>query len=294
MTVIPPPGCPAGGEATEAFAGHRDLLFAVAYGMLGSVGDTEDILARTWQSWTRGAASGGGPRRRLVEIAVRHALARRSALRRRRCAYVGPWLPEPLVSPADGAADAPVSLALLVVLEDLPDLERAVFVLSEIAGCDRAEIAEMVGRSPAAVRHAARQATAQVQARRPRHQADPRVRQGITARFAAAMLGADREAFARLLAPQVAIWTDSGGQAPGAALCGAYRRDRAAQLLAAGSYRPRAEPGVRCRRVNGDLSLVVTAAGRPYAVLVLDLDPEGGQVCGIYAVTNPDKLARAG
>jgi DNA-directed RNA polymerase specialized sigma24 family protein len=300
MTVIPPPGSPAGRTATEAFACHRELLFAVVYSMLGSVTDTEDVLRETWLSWARGGPDPAGrPRAWLVQTAVRQVLARQDAIGRRRAAYVGPWLPEPLVSPVDAGPAAPgcagpASMAMLVVLADLTPLERAVFVLGEVAGCDRAEIAEIIGRSPAAVRQLAGQAGAAVRARRPGHRTDPRVRQETTARFAAAMLDGDRDAFGRLLAPRVAIWTDSGGKAPGAGLCGVHRRDRAARLLAAGSYRPRGEAEVHCRRVNGDLSLVVTAAGAPYAVLVLDLDPESGQVGRIYAVTNPDKLRRAG
>jgi DNA-directed RNA polymerase specialized sigma24 family protein len=338
MTVIPPPGCPradaaggpAGDAATQAFADHRELLFCVVYSLLGSVTDTEDVLQDTWRSWTcrrpdAGAAGGAAarPRAGLVRTAARLALSRLGAMRRRRAAYIGPWLPEPLVRPIEAAPAAagpgpaaagpdggpapagpdgggagagrraePAPLATMVILESLTEAERAVFVLGEVAGCAPAEIAGILGCAPAAVRDLARRAGARVAARRPPRQADPRVRQGITARFAAAMLSGDRDAFARLLAPEVSIWTDSGGKAAAAALSGVHRRDQAARLLAAGGYRPRAGAQVTCRRVNGDLSLVVTAGGAPYAVLVLDLEPQGGQVCGIYAVTNPDKLGR--
>jgi DNA-directed RNA polymerase specialized sigma24 family protein len=305
MTVTPPPGSPAGSAATEAFACHRELLFGVVYGQLGSVADTEDVLREIWLSWARratGRDDAARPRACLLRAAVRQAMARHDAIARRREAYIGPWLPEPLVSPLDSAtgpgAAGPtagaVPLATLVALDGLTALDRAVFVLGAVAGCPPEQIAEIVGRSPAAARQLGGRAAARVQARRPGRPADPGRRPGITARFAAAMPGRDPAAFGRLLAPEVAIVTDSGGKGGAACLSGVHRRERAAALLAAGSYWPRAEPRVRCRLVNGEVSLVVTAADVPFAVLVLVLDPADGQVCGIFAVTNPDKLSRAG
>jgi DNA-directed RNA polymerase specialized sigma24 family protein len=287
MTVSPPPGSPAGSAATEAFACHRELLFGVVYGMLGTVADTEDVLRDTWHAWARRPARdehAARPRACLLRAALRQALARHDAIARRRAAYIGPWLPEPLVGP--GA----LPLATLVALDDLSALERAVFVLGEVAGCAPEQIAEIVGRSPAAVRQLATRATARVEARRPGNPADPAIRPGITARFAAAMPGGDPAAFGRLLAPEVTFRTDTGGKARGPCLTGVHPRERAAALLAAGSYWPRADPQVRCLLVNGEESLVVTAADVPFAVLVLDLDPAERGVRGIYAVTNPDKL----
>jgi DNA-directed RNA polymerase specialized sigma24 family protein len=287
MTVTPPPGSPAGSAATtEAFASHREVLFGVVYGMLGTVADTEDVLREAWHAWAFHPApdeDAARPRACLVRAALRQALARHDAMARRREAYIGPWLPEPLIGP--GA----LPLATLVALDDLSALERAVFVLGEVAGCAPEQIAEIVGRSPAAVRQLATRATARVEARRPRP-ADPAIRPGITARFAAALPGGDPAAFGRLLAPEVTFRTDTGGKARGSCLTGVHPRERAAALLAAGSYWPRADPQVRCLLVNGEESLVVTAADVPFAVLVLDLDPAGGRVRGIYAVTNPDKL----
>jgi DNA-directed RNA polymerase specialized sigma24 family protein len=296
MTVTPPPGSPAGTAASDAFACHRDLLFGVVYGMLGSVADTEGVLAETWQSWARRPAPGGTrPRDCLVRAAMHQALARQDAVTRRRAAYVGPWLPEPLVSPLDQAdrpagPPAPLPLATMVALDELSAVERAVFVLAEVAACPPAQIAEILGRSPAAVRDLGVRAAAAAGTRPP---ADAPARQRITARFAAALLSEDPAAFGGLLAPQVTFRTDSGGKAGPAGLDGDYPRARAAALLAAGSYWPRADPQVRCRLVNGEVSLVVTAAGAPFAVLVLEPDPGGGRVAGLYAITNPDKLGRA-
>jgi RNA polymerase sigma-70 factor (ECF subfamily) len=191
MTEIPAPGTAAPlDEATGVFVDHRELLFGVVYNMLGSVADTEDVLQETWLSWT---ARGGGaplegvdnPRAYLVRVAVNHALRRRAVISRRQETYVGAWLPEPLVADegadtADGPAlrSESVSLAMLVVLESLTPLERAVFVLGEVFGYPHAEIAEIIDRSPAAVRQLAHRAREHVNARRPRYEAHPRVRRG--------------------------------------------------------------------------------------------------------------------
>ncbi|MER6576728.1 sigma-70 family RNA polymerase sigma factor [Nonomuraea sp. NPDC001023] len=180
---------------TDVFGGHRELLFSIVYNMLGSVSDTEDVLQDTWLAWSsRNPDEIGNPRAYLVRIAVNQALAHQSALRRRRETYVGPWLPEPLVTAADGPADGAedvvrgesVSLALLVVLETLTPLERAVFVLHEVFAFQHTEIAGMLGRSAAAVRQLAHRAREHVQARRPRYRVDAHVQQEVTERFVAA------------------------------------------------------------------------------------------------------------
>ncbi|WP_235999732.1 sigma-70 family RNA polymerase sigma factor [Qaidamihabitans albus] len=147
-------------SATQRFVEHRELLFSIVYNMLGSVADTEDALQETWLAWTDADQERiENPRAYLVRIAVNQALARRKAISRRRETYIGQWLPEPLVTdPADtaDAADAVLhtessSVALLVVLETLSSTERAVFVLHEVFGYAHTEIADVIGRSPAAV-----------------------------------------------------------------------------------------------------------------------------------------------
>jgi len=282
--------------ATHDFTRHRNLLFSITYNMLGSVADTEDVLQETWLAWAK--RSGGGPevdnpRAYLVRIAVNQALARRSAIERRQETYLGPWLPEPLVeSPAEAQETAEsVSFAMMVVLETLTPLERAVFVLGEVFGYPHTEIAEITDRTPAAVRQLAHRAREHVQARRPRFPADPQMREQVTERFLAALLGGDLNAFLELLAPEVTVWTDGGGKARMAGLRGAHARDKVARMLAAGSFRPLSGVDVEYRGVNGDLSVVLLSEGVPFAVLVLDIAPEDGAVTGVYAVTNPDKLA---
>jgi RNA polymerase sigma factor (sigma-70 family) len=282
------------GDATELFVGHRELLFSVVYTMLGSVADTEDVLQETWLAWSRAWPSTGidNPRAYLVRIAVNQALARQATIRRRRETYVGEWLPEPLVTeePVDPAERAEsVSMAMLVVLETLTPLERAVFVLHEVFGYAHTEIAQILSRSPSAVRQLAHRARAHVHARRPRYQADPRVRKQVTERFVAAAFGGDIGALLDLLAPDVTLWTDGGGdRGPLRPIEG---REKVARLISNVTARLPEDLVVRYRTVNGDPSAVIFADDSPYAVMVLELSPEDDRIRGIYGVTNPDKLS---
>ncbi|WP_367322491.1 RNA polymerase sigma factor SigJ [Streptomyces sp. HUAS ZL42] len=298
-----PPDPPA---ATQVFNDHRELLFSIVYNMLGSVADTEDVLQETWLSWdTRTQAPSAepidNPRAYLVRIAVNRALSHQATISRRRETYVGPWLPEPLVGPLadtaapDDASDAAVraesvSMALLVVLETLTPLERGVFVLHEVFGYAHTEIAEILGRSPSAIRQLAHRAREHVHARRPRYEPDPQVRQQVTERFLAAALGGDLDALLQILAPEVTLWGDGGGKGAGG-LRPLYGRDKVARLLAAVAPGSGKGLDIAYRSVNGDPSAVLFAGDTPFAVLVLDLTPDGNQVCGIYAVANPDKLS---
>ncbi|MHA5047778.1 RNA polymerase sigma factor SigJ [Streptomyces sp. SD15] len=286
---------------TQVFVGRRELLFAIVYNILGSVADTEDVLQETWLSWTARARRSPlegitNPRAYLVRIAVNHALARRAAITRRRETYVGPWLPEPLLDePAsDDSADRAlraesVSLAMLVVLESLTPLERAVFVLHEVFGYPHTEIAEVIDRSPAAVRQLAHRAREHVHARRPLYRAHPRVRRQATERFVAAALGGDIAALMEILAPDVTVWTDGGGKAS-AGLRPVHGRDKAARLLSGYATRRGTNLDIRYRRVNGDDSAVIFEGESPYAVMVMDLTADGEQVSDVYIVTNPEKL----
>ncbi|WP_326660867.1 RNA polymerase sigma factor SigJ [Streptomyces canus] len=295
MSEIPVPDTE---EATGVFVEHRELLFGVVYNMLGSVSDTEDVLQDTWLSWSRRGAGGiDNPRAYLVRIAVNHALQRRAVVNRRRETYVGPWLPEPLVTD-EASADDPalrtesVSLAMLVVLESLSPLERAVFVLHEVFGYAHPEIAEIIDRTPAAVRQLAHRARAHVHARRPLYEAHPRVRREATERFVRAALGGDIAELMEVLAPDVTVWTDGGGMRK-QALRPVHGREKAARLL--NGYAKRGGAGalgleLRYRRVNGDDAAVLFEHDSPYAVIVLDLTPEGDRVANLFVVTNPDKL----
>ncbi|MFJ5642502.1 RNA polymerase sigma factor SigJ [Streptomyces sp. NPDC093223] len=283
--------------ATRHFTDHRELLFSVVYTLLGSVADTEDVLQETWLSWSgrnrrTPAPEIANPRAYLVRIAVNHALARRAALAARRETYVGPWLPEPLVAGSDDGVlrSETVSLAMLVVLETLTPLERAVFVLHEVFGYPHTEIAGMLDRSPASVRQLAHRARAHVQARRPRYRAHPRVRREATERFVSAALGGDLQALMEILAPDVTVWIDGGGARQAAGLRPVQGRDKAARMLAGYATRRTGDLDVHYRRVNGDDAAVLFTGDSPYAVMVMDLTPDGDRVRGVYVVTNPDKL----
>ncbi|MCX4531769.1 RNA polymerase sigma factor SigJ [Streptomyces sp. NBC_00841] len=297
---------PVANTATQVFNDHRELLFSIVYNMLGSVADTEDVLQETWLSWTtRNQAPSAeridNPRAYLVRIAVNRALAHQATISRRRETYIGPWLPEPLVSPLtdtllpDDAADATVraesvSMALLVILETLTPLERGVFVLHEVFGYAHTEIAEILGRSPSAIRQLAHRAREHVHARRPRYEPDPHVRQQVTEQFLAAALGGDLDALLQILAPEVTLWGDGGGKAAGG-LRPLRGREKVARLLAAVAPHSGKGLNIAYRSVNGAPSALLFVGDTPYAVLVLDLTPDGNQVCGIYAVANPDKLS---
>ncbi|WAZ25869.1 RNA polymerase sigma factor SigJ [Streptomyces cinnabarinus] len=288
-------------QATEDFLAHRELLFGVVYNVLGSVADTEDVLQETWLSWT---ARGGGepleevanPRAYLVRAAVNHALRRRATISRRQETYVGPWLPEPLVATDDGADDPAlraesVSLAMLVVLESLTPLERAVFVLNEVFGYPHTEIAGILDRTPAAVRQLARRAREHVHARRPRYRAHPRVRREATERFVRAAFDGDIAALMEILAPDVTVWSDGGGNRKPAGLRPVQGRDKVVRLLTGhAAQHGVSDLDVRYRRVNGDDAAVLFDGDAPFAVMVMDLTPEGDRISGLYIVSNPDKL----
>lgn len=293
--------------ATQVFADHRELLFSVVYNLLGSVADTEDVLQDTWLSWVpRNRASSAeeiaNPRAYLVRIAVNHALARQAAISRRRETYIGPWLPEPLVTAtttttmpdsADPALRAEsVSMALLVVLETLTPLERAVFVLHEVFGYAYTEIADILDRTPSAIRQLAHRAREHVHARRPRYQADPRLQQEVTERFLVAALGGDLDALLQILAPEVTMWTDGGGKVRATTLRPVHGRDKVARMITGVGTRAPQNIDVRYRTVNGDPSALLFADDAPFAVMVIDLTQDGNQVSGIYVVTNPEKLSR--
>ncbi|WP_067480467.1 RNA polymerase sigma factor SigJ [Nocardia amamiensis] len=291
--------------ATRVFADHRELLFSVVYAMLASVADTEDVLQETWLSWAARVGEGSEeirhPRAYLVRIAMNQALARRAAISRRRETYVGPWLPEPLVSDtpqltedaAEGALRAEsVSMAVLVVLETLTPLERAVFVLHEVFGYPHADIAEVLGRTPASIRQLAHRAREHVHARRPRYRADPHTQRRVTEKLVAAHADGDVAGLLELLAPDVVFWSDGGGKAR-AALRPIHGPDKVARMLTGRNLlRDVPDFGVGYRFVNGDPAALFFAAGAPFAVVVLDIDPATDRIREIYAVANPDKLTR--
>ncbi len=281
------------GPATEAFVAHRNLLFTVAYEMLGSAADAEDVLQETWLRWANvDLDTVLDQRAYLVRITTRQALTRLRTLGRRRESYVGPWLPEPLLTAPDVAEDVEladsISMAMLLVLETLPPTERAVFVLREVFALAYDEIAEAVDKSPAAVRQIAHRAREHVGARRPREIVSPaEIRRALQA-FRRAIETGDLQGLLDILAPDVVALTDGGGVTP-AQLQPIVGADEVARFLAAGSDRVGARMSFERVQVNGGPALIVRLDGQIDGVVAMRVD--AGLVTGLYLVRNPDKLS---
>ncbi|HEY7173646.1 MAG TPA: RNA polymerase sigma-70 factor [Micromonosporaceae bacterium] len=278
---------------TDVFTDHRPLLFSVAYRLTGSVADAEDVVQEAWLRWSRtDADTVRAPKAYLVKTVTNLALNELQSARARRETYVGPWLPEPLLTSPDAAEEVEVaesvSLAMLVVLETLSPLERAVFVLGDVFGYGHQEIAGMIDRDPAAVRQLAHRAREHVQARRPRYPADPATQADIVARFRDAAAGGDMAAMMKLLAPDVTMWSDSGGKVT-AARRPVVGADRVVRWLFGVLDKPQAQ-GVEMEitEINGEAALLAVAGNDVVGAVSLEVD--GGRVVGMRLMLNPEKL----
>ncbi|MET9843079.1 RNA polymerase sigma-70 factor [Streptomyces ossamyceticus] len=283
--------------ATDVFEVHRPVLMGVAYRMLGRVADAEDVVQEAWLRWTGADRSDvREPRGYLVRVTTRLAIDRLRQVQSRNEAYPGPWLPEPYVT--DYEATVPdtaeravltdtVSLAVLVVLESLSPLERAVFVLREAFGYPYAEIAGMLDRAEPAVRQLAGRARRHVDERRPRYEVDPAERRELTERFLAAAAGGDLDGLMALLAPDVRLVADSGGLAK-APVRIIESADKVGRFLHGVSGQGLEDASFRFMEINGGFALVVLAAGKPDAVFQLDV--ADGRIQRIHIVRNPEKL----
>ncbi|GAA0929764.1 RNA polymerase sigma-70 factor [Pseudonocardia zijingensis] len=281
-------------DATTEFVTHRNLLFTVAYEMLGSAADAEDVLQEVWLRWSDvDLAEVRDPRAYLVTITTRQSLTRLRTLGRRKESYVGSWLPEPLLTTPDVAEDVEladnVSMAMLLVLETLAPTERAVFVLREVFDLGYDEIAQAVGKTQAAVRQIAHRARAHVAARRPREVVSPAETRAALEAFRRAVDSGDVQRLLDVLAPDVVLVGDGGGvvQALPKPVFGA---DRVARVLATGMGRVAAAVALEPAEVNGQPALVLRLDGKLDAVITVRV--EGGRITGVYAVRNPEKLSR--
>jgi len=292
--------------STEVFAAHRSMLVGVAYRVLGSVADAEDVVQEAWLRWSGvDHAAVADPRAYLVTVTTRLAIDRLRRAKARRETYVGSWLPEPISTEPDVAEHAEladsVELALLVVLETLSPLERAVFVLREAFGLPFAEIAGVIGREEAATRQLARRARAHVDERRPRFEVDRAVRRDLTERFLAACAAGDVAALTGLFAEDVRLVSDAGGKAkaPRRVIHGSDKVSRfltaisteegAQAFVASIGVPPAREFGFAVVDVNAAPAIVVTADGRP--ITVLSLVVADGRIAQVYLIANPEKLA---
>ncbi|MFF0445009.1 RNA polymerase sigma-70 factor [Streptomyces sp. NPDC004609] len=276
----------------DPFVVHRSLLFTVAYEMLGSAADAEDVLQESWLRWAAVEQSQvRAPRAYLVRLVTRQALNRLRSLSRSREEYIGEWLPEPLLTSPDVAEDVElaesVSIAMLTVLETLGPVERAVFVLREVFETPYGEIAGATGKSEAAVRQIARRAREHVAARRPRVRVSRSEQRAVVERFLLALRTGQLQELMEVMAPDVVLITDGGGLAA-ASLVPIHGVEPVAKLLA---------------RANQVLAVLKTTTvwlnGAPAGRVELDGEPsavslvvENGQVTRVYVMRNPRKLTR--
>jgi RNA polymerase sigma-70 factor (TIGR02957 family) len=273
----------------DPFVAHRGLLFTVAYEMLGSAADAEDVVQETWLRWEAIDHSDvGSPRAYLVKMVTRQALNRLRSESRRREEYVGEWLPEPLLTSPDVADDIElaesVSIAMLTVLETLGPSERAVFVLREVFDTPYDEIAVVLDKTPVAVRQLAHRARKHVAARRPRMQVDPAEQREVVEKFLAAASTGDVQGLMEVLAPDVVAIADGGGIVPAlrAPITGA---EKLTEMLIRFAMLPGFTPSVVW--INGMPGVRIDYNGSATAV---SLTVEGGRITQIYAINNPHKL----
>ncbi len=279
----------------DPFDALRPRLFSIAYRMLGTRADAEDVVQDAWLRWRRSDAEAlRSPEAWLVTIATRLALDRLRAVRTERAAYEGLWLPEPLVGPADEATPeaqaelaSDVSVALMWTLERLAPEERAAFLLRQAFDRDYDEIAALLGKSETACRQLVSRATRRVREAQPRFAVSPHAHREVLERFAAAATSGSREAIEALLDPEVQVVGDGGGRVPsiGKVLQGAHRianlqwalwRHHAGRVV----YRP--------ATVNGEPGLLRYLDGRLESAQAFVTD--GARIVAIYVVRNPDKL----
>jgi RNA polymerase sigma-70 factor, ECF subfamily len=289
-------------ETVESFEAYRSYLFAIAYRMLGSAMDAEDMVQETFLRWQAAAPETiNSPKAYLTTILTRLCIDQLHLAYKQRETYLGPWLPEPILT---AGADTPnieeaavmqesLSLAFLSLLEQLQPLERAVFLLREVFDYDYADIATFTGRKEAACRQLFSRARRRLAESQPRHAAPPEVHRRLLAGFLQAVQSGDQAALMDLLAEDARLVADGGGKVPGAATQPILGRE-AVMLFALGASRRFLPPGrsLELSEVNHRPACIVRAEGR--AVLVLALEVEDGQVKTVCILANPDKLSRLG
>lgn len=285
---------------TDVFEEHRPVLMGVAYRMLGRVADAEDVVQEAWLRWSAADRTDvREPRGYLVRVTTRLAIDRLRQVKARGETYVGPWLPEPYVTElTDVTGTVPdaaeravladtVSLAVMVVMESLSPLERAVFVLREAFAYPYAEIAAMLDRAEPAVRQLAGRAHRHVDERRPRYEVDPIQRRDLTERFLVAAEQGDLAGLMELLAPDVRLVADSGGmaRAPRRILESA---DHVGRFIVGTAGKGVADVSFRFLEVNGGLAVLVLSGDRPDSVFQMEV--ADGRIQCVYIIRNPDKV----
>jgi RNA polymerase sigma-70 factor (ECF subfamily) len=285
---------------TDAFEQYRPLLFSIAYRMVGSVTEAEDLVQETYIRWHRMTGEGTeetihSPKAWLSTTVTRLAIDHLKSARVRREQYVGPWLPEPLeTAGADDAAGhaelaESLSLAFLVLLESLTPVERAVFLLHDVFDYSYAEIAEIVGKSEANCRQLARRARGQITERRPRFPAGPEQRERLLQQFLRASTEGDLPGLVQILAEDVTVWADGGGKAF-AAKKPVIGREKVAKFFI-NTVRMALDDSISARMtyVNGQPALIASQDGKVISAWVFDMAED--QIRTVWSIVNPDKLA---
>lgn len=293
-----PGGTPAD-RLAEEFTALRPLLFSVAYRILSSATEAEDVVQDAWLRWAGADVAVQSPRAFLTTVVTRLSVDVLRSARVRRETYVGHWLPEPVLTdvsdgPAESAErDESISMASLLLLERLSPLERAVFVLRDVFDVDYAEIAETVERSEAACRQLASRARKHMHQQRPRYHADPATLRALTDRFVAAFRQGDLDGLRALLTAEVTIAGDGGGKAPSLPRPVTGREKVASVLASAGPPMTAIGVHLQQREVNGESGLITrTAEGEIISVVILEIAED--QIQAIRSVSNPDKLRHLG
>ena len=287
----------------ETFETYRRYLFAVAYRMLGSAMDAEDMVQETFLRYQATPPDAiRSPKAYLTTILTRLCMDQLQLAHRKREEYVGPWLPEPIhtTETAETVDDGDperrvemeesISLAFLVLLEELQPFERAVFLLREVFGYEFAEIAAMLDKSEAACRRSFSRAKLHLRARRPRFPASAETHRQLLTSFISAAESGDMAALTNMLAEEVTLWADGGGKVKGAATRPVFGREAVARfLLGTRRFWPE-DASAELGEVNGQLAVIVRSGGRAYSILTADVDD--GRMQTLRVIVNPDKLAR--
>jgi len=283
-------------DLAVTFEAERERLFAIAYRMLGSASDAADVLQEAYLRWQDASVPDvESPRAYLSTIVTRLAIDHLKSARVQRERYVGPWLPEPLVeetgaSPADQLVLAEsLSMAFLLVLEELGPVERAVYILRELFDYPYDDVARIVGKSEAHCRQLLHRARARVVAARERPAATPADEQErLMKQFLATLATGDVQTLASMLAADVVLWSDGGGKRT-AARKPVRGPERVARFFSNIWRRGLSGFVIRAVRVNGTPGIVAYMGARPYCVVAFDVT--GGRIAAIRTVINPEKLA---
>ncbi len=284
----------------ESFESYRPYLFSIAYRMLGSAMDAEDMVQETYLRYqTTPAEPIRSLKAYLTTIIIRLCMDQLHLARRKREVYVGPWLPEPILTTTTPSSEDPaesvdreesISLAFLVLLEQLQPFERAVFLLREVFEYAFAEIASMLGKSEAACRRSFSRAKQHLKEHRPRFPASPETHRELLSGYFQAVENGEMTALQNLLAEEVTLWADSGGKVKGAALRPISGRDAVARFSVGTKRFLPEDYRVEMAEVNRQPALIFRTGDQ--ALLVLTIEVEAGHIQAIRLIANPEKLAR--